>query len=195
MVTRPALGGGMAWDSGLLKVIDRRFLIANPWAHDELMPLIMQHLYELSDYYPEFNHWLDHKVIPGLISGERSILLEHRRGQLAGLAIVKDDSVEQKLCCLRVLPKFQGTGIGLKLFEKSFEALNNSAPLLSIAEEQRHVFEKLFKYYGFELAKKYHSYYRPRKDELSFNGLIEPEPTFKRISNEQKKLILTTQIS
>ncbi|WP_218022564.1 GNAT family N-acetyltransferase [Pseudomonas frederiksbergensis] len=191
-MTRPVFGGDMAWDSSLLKVIDRKFLIANPWAHDELMPLIMGHLYELSGYYPEFNQWLDHKVIPGLVSGERSILLEHSRGQLAGLAIVKDDSVEQKLCCLRVLPKFQGTGVGLKLFERSFEALNNSAPLLSIAEEQKHVFEKLFKYYGFELAKKYYSYYRPRKDELSFNGLIEPEPSFKRVSSDQRKLIFTT---
>ncbi|WP_423204696.1 GNAT family N-acetyltransferase [Pseudomonas kribbensis] len=185
----------MDWNFDSLKVIDREFLIANPWAHEAIMPLIIGHLYDLSGYYPDFNKWLDHKVIPGLISGERSIILEHYRGQLAGLAIVKDSVAEQKLCCLRVLPKFQGTGVGLKLFERSFETLNNETPLLSIAEEQKHIFGKLFKYYGFELAKKYHNYYRPLKDELSFNGLIEPEKPLKRFYGIDKKLILCSQAS
>ncbi|MCJ8174924.1 GNAT family N-acetyltransferase [Pseudomonas viridiflava] len=186
------LGVDMEWDLGSLKVIDRKFLIANPWAHEEVLPLILHHLYELSGYYPGFNYWLNKKVVPGLVSGERSILLEHSRGKLAGLAIIKDDLNEQKLCCLRVLPQFQGSGAGLKLFERSFDALGNDAPLLSIAEEQKHVFDKLFRYYGFELAKKYHNYYRPKKDELSFNGLIEPEPLFKRHPDRPEKLILST---
>lgn len=196
MMTNPVpklgLAVDMEWDLGSLKVIDRKFLIANPWAYDEVLPLILNNLYELSGYYPGFSQWLNQKVVPGLVSGERAILLEHSRGKLSGLAIIKDDAIEKKLCCLRVLPPFQGTGVGLKLFERSFDELKNDAPLLSIAEEQKHVFEKLFKYYGFELAKKYHSYYRPKKDELSFNGLIEPEPLFKRSVGRPKNLVLST---
>ena len=188
-MANPAKGAEMFWDSGSLKVVDQKFLIDNPWAYDEVLPLIISHLYDLSGYYPGFKEWLDQKVVPGLLRGERSILLEHSRGRLAGLAIIKDELAEQKLCCLRVLPEFQGTGVGLKLFERSFDALKNDAPLLSIAEEQKPVFEKLFKYYGFELAKKYHNYYRPKRDELSFNGLIEPKPIFRRASNNNSKLI------
>ena len=159
----------------LPRLIDRNYLSSNPEAFQDLLPKIFYHLSELSGYYPGFDEWLNKKVLPGLISGERSILLECRRGDLSGLAIVKDDESEQKLCCLRVLPRYQGTGIGLKLFERSFEVLNNDSPLLSIAEEQLVVFRKIFQYYGFEIAKIYPDYYRPFKAELSFNGLIESE--------------------
>jgi hypothetical protein len=178
--------------SSSLKAVDQNFLIANPWAIDHVLPIIISHLHELSGYYPGFNAWLESKVIPGLLSGERTILLEHNRDSLSGLAIVKNDGLEQKLCCLRVLPRFQNTGVGLKLFERSFQVLNTNMPLLSIAEEQKPVFSRLFKYYGFELAKKYHDYYRPMKDELSFNGLIEPEPIFKKKLNGSQKLIFLT---
>ena len=75
------------------------------------------------------------------------------------------------------MPEFQGTGVGLRLFERAFEKLENDMPLLSIAEEQRETFKKLFSHYGFELAKEYKGYYRPLKDELSFNGLIESKLT------------------
>jgi GNAT superfamily N-acetyltransferase len=159
------------------RLIDREYLYSNPDAIITLLPKVFQHLSELSGYYPAFDEWLDKKVLPGLITGERSIILEYRSSDLSGLAIVKNDEVEQKLCCLRVLPAYQGTGVGLKLFERSFEVLNNESPLLSIAEEQIAVFQKLFKYYGFEIAKIYPDYYRPCKAELSFNGLIEQSST------------------
>ncbi|OBU10762.1 hypothetical protein AYY17_14675 [Morganella psychrotolerans] len=71
------------------------------------------------------------------------------------------------------MPKFQGSGIGLTLFEKSFELLNTKNPLLSISEEQNSQFLKIFKYYGFEFGEEYHQYYRPLKNEFSFNGLLK----------------------
>ncbi|UST64022.1 GNAT family N-acetyltransferase [Pseudomonas moraviensis] len=159
-----------------IRLIDSDFLLRNPDTYAITLPAIIRHLKDLSGFYPEFNTWLYQKTIPGIIAGERSIILEHRRGTLSGLAIVKNSEFEQKLCCLRVLPEFQGSGVGLRLFERAFELLNNDRPLLSVAEEQIPVFQKLFSYYGFELEKKYNGYYRPLKDELSFNGLIEAEP-------------------
>jgi GNAT superfamily N-acetyltransferase len=171
-------GSGVIGYPELPRLIDRKYLGSNPDAFQNLLPRIFDHLSELSGYYPGFDEWLEKKVLPGLMSGERSILLEYRRGDLSGLAIVKDDESEQKLCCLRVLPPYQGTGVGLKLFERSFEVLNNDSPLLSIAEEQLVVFRKIFQYYGFEFAKIYPDYYRPFKAELSFNGLIESDSNF-----------------
>ncbi|MGU1385695.1 GNAT family N-acetyltransferase [Pseudomonas aeruginosa] len=165
----------MEWLSSPLKVIDHDFLIENPQRCADILPFVIKHLSDLSGYYPEFNDWLSGKVLPGLFQGERKILLEYYRGELSGLAIVKDTEAEQKLCCLRVLPPFQGTGVGLRLFERAFESLDNRKPLLSIAEEQTETFKKVFKYFGFELEKKYVDYYRPLKDEFSFNGLIDQE--------------------
>ncbi len=155
------------------KIIDRNFLLANPVALEDISSFIRSSLFGLSDFYPLFDRWLKTKVLPGLVTGERSILLEQNRGRFSGLAIVKDDGLEKKLCCLRVMPEFQGSGAGLRLFERAFETLDNDMPLLSIAEEQKDTFNKLFSYYGFELAKKYKNHYRPLKDELSFNGLID----------------------
>lgn len=171
-----------------IRLIDSDFLLRNPDIYASTLPVILKYLTDLSGFYPEFNSWLYNKMIPGIVSGERSILLEHRRGTLSGLAILKNSEFEQKLCCLRVLPEFQGSGVGLRLFERAFELLNNDRPLLSVAEEQIPVFQKLFNYYGFELEKKYTGYYRPLKDELSFNGLIEPEPLVLRHTSRAKTL-------
>ncbi|MGJ7550374.1 GNAT family N-acetyltransferase [Pseudomonas alloputida] len=157
------------------KIIDRDFIIANPESFPQIGDFIRTSLFGLSGYYPLFDQWLESKVLPGILSGERCILMEYYRRRFSGLAIIKDDGIEQKLCCLRVMPEFQGSGTGLRLFERAFEHLENDMPLLSIAEEQRGTFKKLFSHYGFELAKEYKSYYRPLKDELSFNGLIEPK--------------------
>ncbi|WDM59975.1 GNAT family N-acetyltransferase [Pseudomonas sp. NEEL19] len=177
------------------KVIDRDFIIANPESFPQIVDFIRTSLFGLSGYYPLFDQWLESKVLPGMLSGERCILMEYYRRRFSGLAIIKDDGIEQKLCCLRVMPEFQGSGTGLRLFERAFEHLENDMPLLSIAEEQRGTFKKLFSHYGFELAKEYKSYYRPLKDELSFNGLIEPKfiplPSSSRIT--PNGLILPTK--
>jgi len=159
------------------RIIDRDFIIANPESFSQLGDFIRTSLFGLSGYYPLFDQWLESKVLPGILSGERTVLVEYYRRRFSGLAIIKDDGIEQKLCCLRVMPEFQGSGTGLRLFERAFEHLENDMPLLSIAEEQRDTFKKLFSHYGFELAKEYKNYYRPLKDELSFNGLIEPKFT------------------
>ncbi|EIU1446434.1 TPA: GNAT family N-acetyltransferase [Pseudomonas aeruginosa] len=166
------------------KIIDREFILANPETLAQIGDFVKTSLFGLSGYYPLFDQWLETKVLPGLIIGERSILVEHHQRRFSGLAIIKNDDFEQKLCCLRVMPEFQGSGTGLRLFERSFETLENDMPLLSIAEEQRDIFKKLFSYYGFELAKEYKGYYRPLKDELSFNGLIEPK--FTLVSDSSK---------
>ncbi|NSX16165.1 GNAT family N-acetyltransferase [Cupriavidus taiwanensis] len=156
----------------LPRVIDRNLYLKDPFEYRRALSLALNHLREVSGYYPEFEQWLAERVVPGLILGERSILLSESRGVLSGLAVVKDTPAEQKLCCLRVLPPFQGSGVGLKLFDRAFDVLENRTPLLSVAEEQIAVFDKIFRYYGFELAATYPEFYRPTKNEYSFNGLL-----------------------
>lgn len=136
------------------------------------------YLETLSDFYPGFGTWFTEKVMPGVAMGERTIVLQNTSGVLSGIAVLKDTPDEQKLCCLRVLPAFRGTGAGVRLFDKSFDLLNNKSPLLSVSEEQLPAFEKIFKYFGFEYAKEYHGIYRPKKTEISFNGLLIQDNTF-----------------
>lgn len=130
---------------------------------------IYAELKEAELLYPNFHKWFYNKVIPDVLQDKRKILLEIRNNEIAGIAIIKNTSEEKKLCTLRVTRKYQNKGIGLKLFERAFEELNTSKPFLTVSEEKYKEFEKIFKYYGFELTNKIKDYYRKGKSELFFN--------------------------
>jgi len=128
--------------------------------------------YELKEaelLYPNFQKWFYNKVIPDVLQDKRKILLEIRNNEIAGIAIIKNSIEEKKLCTLRVTNKYQNKGIGLRLFERAFEELDTSKPFLTVSEEKYKEFEKIFKYYGFELTNKIKDYYRKGKNELFFN--------------------------
>lgn len=146
-----------------------------------LFPKIHDVLMDLSLIYPNFKGWYEGKIVPGLESGDRSLLVEIRNSELAGIAIIKDTIEEKKLCCLRVLPKFQNkSGVGLQLFERSMSELNTRYPLLSVSNDRHEYFDRIFKYYGFKKTWEYPNLYRPQKTEYSFNGLILPVNQTKR---------------
>jgi hypothetical protein len=140
------------------------------------LPLInhvFTNLNMLSEQYPNFRNWLERKVFTGLYDGTRSILLEWRDGKIAGLAILKNEVEEKKLCCLRIMPEFQNKGIGIKLFQKSFDALETEKPLLSVSERKLSEFEKIFNYFGFVQTEKYSDLYKKNMIEISYNGYLK----------------------
>lgn len=100
--------------------------------------------------------------------------MRHVGTQLAGIAVLKHDLEERKLCCLRVLPDFSGSGLGLRLFEDSFEMLQTDYPLLSVCEEQLPHFQRVFDHFGFRTGSRYDGFYRRGVAEHSFNGLLYP---------------------
>lgn len=154
------------------KVIDAVSLAREPEHTSGMLSEVCARVRDLRDFYPEFDKWLAERVVPGLKTGERSILMEYRQGQLAALAILKDADEEKKLCCLRVLPGFQDTGLGYRMFEKAFDQLETRSPLLSVAEERLPVFKRLFDHFGFELAGTHHGLYREGRMEFAFNGAL-----------------------
>lgn len=157
--------------------IDRTSIQKNPESSCGMLAEVQGHVRLLDQYYPNFDHWFSSKVIPGLYSSDRSILVEYRSGALAGIAIVKNTVDEQKICCLRIMPGFENYGIGVRLFSRSFDVLSNEKPLLSVSEESAPKFERIFKYFGFSQTKKYFGLYRTHKLEMSFNGLLLPAST------------------
>ena len=119
-------------------------------------------------YYPQFDTWYFQKVIPDLLLGRRKIITETREGSVVGTAIIKL-SEELKLSTLKVDEHYENKGIGLKLFEKSFDLLDTEKPFLTVSEERLPLFQKIFKYYGFELTNVYDDIYRNGKKEFFFN--------------------------
>lgn len=155
--------------------IDFIFYKKNKIVAEKLINIVANELYSLSSFYPDFYNWYESKVKDGIISGERKILLATRERQIAGIAIVKDTKLEKKLCCLRVSKKFQGSGVGILLFERSFETLGTNKPLLSISNQNIEQFNKIFRYFGFHHENSYQDLYRKNNIELSFNGFLEYE--------------------
>ena len=129
-------------------------------------------LSSLRDDYPDFHNWYFNKVIPGVLSGERIIILKITNGHISGISILKKNGNEKKICTLRVTDNFQQKGIGSELLYQSCELLDTAKPLITVSSEKIKQFEKLFKSFDFKLTKCYYDYYTRSKHELSYNGFL-----------------------
>lgn len=132
---------------------------------------------DLSETYPEFRGWLENSVYPGLLNGTRTIVLQYRGNQISGFSIIKNDQQEKKICCLYVLPKFQRAGVGLDLFQRSFDLLDSETPLITISEKKEQEFKRLVRYFGFSDDGLYDGIYKQGVYEKSYNGLLLPSVT------------------
>lgn len=130
---------------------------------------IYHYLSEAKNFYPNFDLWYFTNVLPSIARKEKQILMIKDEKNLKGVAIIKNTLEEKKICTLRVMEKYQNRGIGLRLFEKSFETLQTKTPLLSVSEEKYLDFKKIFDYYDFKLTSIKEDYYRIGKKEYFFN--------------------------
>lgn len=153
-------------------LVTHKMFESDPERFDNLVDSTRDHLIHLSSFYPSFAHWYDCKVVPGLRRGDRTLVLRYFNGPLGGIAITKDDGLEKKLCCLRVLPHLNGSGLGLRLFEDAFQVLSTEKPLLSVSDEQLLKFHRIFTHFGFVHGKRYDDLYRVGCVEHSYNGQL-----------------------
>ncbi|MBG0801484.1 GNAT family N-acetyltransferase [Methylocystis sp. H4A] len=132
-------------------------------------------LRRLECFYPGFENWYHTQVMPGLRLGTREAFLSYRENFLAGVAIVKRDPSETKLCTLWVVPEFRGLGIGRTLAASAFEWLGTNRPLFTVPEERIGEFDKLVSAWHFKRTQVIEGVYRSGKLEHVFNGrLIRP---------------------
>jgi GNAT superfamily N-acetyltransferase len=129
--------------------------------------LLYERLSSAEQFYPNFEYWYFNKVLPDIFSDKRDFIIETRNNDVVGLSLVKYE--EKKLCTLKVFEEYQNRGIGLKLFEKSFEKLDTDKPFLTVSEEKYEEFKKIFNYYNFELTSVKKGLYRDSKLEYFFN--------------------------
>ncbi|EGO0810624.1 GNAT family N-acetyltransferase, partial [Campylobacter lari] len=102
--------------------------------------LLYHYLKEAKAYYPNFDIWYYTNVVPSINNGSKQIITISENNVIKGISIVKLQD-EKKLCTLKVMDNYQNKGIGIRLFEKSFEILKTTKPLLSVSEEKLPVFE------------------------------------------------------
>lgn len=138
----------------------------------EKFHIVYNHLKELERYYPNFKQWYYNTVGQSLTINTRKIIIEQRDGDIAGIAIIKNDINERKICTVKVMPPFLNRGIGIKLFERSMDYLGTRKPLLSVDEDRLPFFKKIFDKYEFRQTQILQDYYRIGKKEFVFNGYI-----------------------
>lgn len=124
----------------------------------------------LDSLYPGFNDWYVNKVVPGVVLGNDQLLIAQDAGRIVGLALGKRSADETKLRCVRVLPAYEGQGLGIKLIDRMLDVLECDKPHCTVAEEMLHSYSRAFvTRYGFELNAVDKGRYRPGKLEYSFN--------------------------
>lgn len=165
-----------------MKIIDNKLYFKYSELPPEQMSLyytqIRKFVKKLVFEYTDFRKWFLELFQNGVVLKEgREILLCECDYQLAGIAILKNDGNEKKICTLRVAKTFQRNGIGQNLMELSFEWLNEDKPLITIHDSKRQEFKKLFERYDFQLEEERKGYYRLFSTELVYNGVL-PEKQF-----------------
>ena len=121
--------------------------------------------------YPQFMSWYNNLYnIDGSLKNEREIKICFYERTIVGLAILKKDNHEKKICTLRVDKRFQRNGIGRNLLSQSIEWLEEEKPLITVRKSKAPQFDKLFTSFGFTLEESKPMYYSLFSIEQVFNG-------------------------
>lgn len=141
--------------------------------------LIYQFVKRLSWEYPDFLQWYEKLFTNNKdISPEREIIVCESNFTIVGLAILKSDEQEKKICTLRVDKKFQRQGIGTNLVRMSLEWLEEDYPIITMHKSKQNQFASLLNYYGFKLEQTQPHYYSIFSTECVYNGILPEKQTF-----------------
>ena len=127
-------------------------------------------LEEPNIFYPGFDRWYYGIFVPGVMSGSRGFIISLSHGTIAGIVLWKRDRSENKICRIEVIAGHRHHGLGKQLFEKSFDILETTKPVITIAEERIDMYRRLIAYYAFEVTDICPNYYRNNSKEYVFNG-------------------------
>lgn len=122
----------------------------------------------LSQYYPGFNLWFDKHYQQ--VNNENTIVVLNESGIL-GVSLFKKTPNENKIRCVRIRPDLQGSGLGIRLIDKTIDVLEDDKPLVTVSEELLHEYSRAFvNRYNFKLTEVTKGQYRRHRLEYVFNG-------------------------
>ena len=144
---------------------------------------IYKFLYRLVFEYQGFRSWYQRLYTEEFeLKYNREIIICEDQFRIVGVAIIKNDLQEKKICTLRVTREYQHQGIGHNLVEMCMQQLHTDKPMITLHKSKLNQFEKLLSYYNFELEQTQKHYYSIFSTELVFNGLLpEKELIFNKI--------------
>lgn len=134
---------------------------------------VFQSLKDLQKEYSNFKYWYYKKVFNGIFDGSRTIILKKYYNDIIGLAILKNDEYEKKICTLRVVNRIKDKGLGTEILNQSLNILRTNIPIITVSSIYNHEYISLLRNYEFKLYKIYKSYYRKGIDEYTYNGYLD----------------------
>ena len=133
----------------------------------------------LSLNYPGFHGWFWRKLFWGFLNGRRTFLLAMHRDKIAGLAILKNEIRESKICTLFVDKRYRRAEVGSMLLDTSIQVLsaqNGALPFITVPERRIDSLGPLLESRGFVLTDVRFGHYLPNMNEYLFNGYFEGCP-------------------
>jgi len=129
----------------------------------------------LSEDYPQYRSWFYKKQIPETINenSNRDIIFARDKNNVYyGTCFIKNDETEKKICSIFVCESVRKMGIGTKLFEKSFEILQTTKPMITIKEYKLPYFKNFITKYEWKQTQVIKGIYNSNHSELVFNGIL-----------------------
>lgn len=122
--------------------------------------------------YPGFKHWLKTKIFTKYddVRFGREIIIAYDMGEIIGIAILKRNNIERKICCLYVHELYRLSNVGTDLFNKAFEYLETTKPSITMQYKEYKQFAWLLKDFKFELTGITKTKHKLFSKELEFNG-------------------------
>lgn len=130
----------------------------------------------LNSLYPDYTKWYFSKVIPGVIEGNREILICTIDKSVAGILILKNQATEKKICTLFIVEKFQKLGVAEKLVRKACDLLGTKTPLFTVSYSNFNEFKNLILKFEWERTQTLPiGFYNLEYEEFVYNGEIKSE--------------------
>lgn len=128
-------------------------------------------IYLLTDYnhqqYQNYLQWYYGKSIPRVINKAGEIIFYLDGLTVAGLAILKKDLEEAKICTLLINEEYRKKGYSRELLESSFEYLGTDKPLITIPSKRLDEFQKIIAAYDWKESVRTNEYL---SEEIIFNA-------------------------
>lgn len=123
--------------------------------------------------YPKHFEWYWTKEIPRVFNGTGEIVICSINKHVAGVAFLKKDNSESKICTFLVVDGYRGKNIATKMLEQAFKYLDTTKPLISIADYKIPMFEHIIRKYNWELTQTMNmGYYNNTSREMVYNGKL-----------------------
>lgn len=108
---------------------------------------------EICDSYPDYFNWYWTKQIPRVINGTGEIVICASENIIIGIALLKKDDKERKICTFYIVEKYRRNKISELIISEVFKYLETSKPLITFPDNEYNQFINLVRKYDWEITK------------------------------------------